>query len=216
MCLHRFQMLRWKTRYVRVESLLLDAELGFHLRGNISGKRFVDGNSLYHSFVDGVDIIAFFEHEFERGHDLILHGLELGLLCLAESLFVVLQALLHLGLQILQLGLATLADVGGRFVRHFLLVFFQLGLKFLLHRFDVRLVLLTEGLEFGLNGLGGGIYGDDLLRIEVSKLLCEEAEGCHHEHHEEQFLEHLILFDVSWGKSTTFSWNSLIWPTLRC
>ena len=129
-----------------------------------------------------------------------MHGLELRLLSLTESLLVVLQALLHLGLEFLQLGFSTLTDVRGCFVRYFFLIFLELGLEFLLHRLDVSLVLLTKRLEFSLNCLGSGIYGDDLLRVEVSKLLCQEAEGCHHEHHKEQFLEHLILFDVRFGQ----------------
>ncbi len=96
------------------QKLLLDTELRLKLRGDIGGNRFVDGHTLHHGFVDGIDIVAFFEHEFERSHDFVLHGLELRLLSLTESLLVVLQALLHLGLEILQLGFATLTDVRGR------------------------------------------------------------------------------------------------------
>ena len=148
--------------------MLLDAELCLELRGDVGGEGLVDGHTLHHGFVDRVDIVAFFEDEFECSHDLVLHGLELGLLCLAESLLIVLHALLNLGLQILQLGFATLTDVGGRFVVDFLLVFIQLGLELLLHRFDVGLVLLAECLEFGLHSLGGGVNRNDLLGVEVA------------------------------------------------
>ena len=153
---------------------LLQSQLLLDVSGYICAQGSADVRNTGSNIHD-VNVITGLTDFLDYVQHFVCNGLHLLLRGFLESHLVVLVALLDALLQVSQLSLSALAYVVQK-VGSFLLILGSLLLELVLHALQVLFILLLQVLQFCLCGLIFRHSLDDVSRVEMSELLCENCQ----------------------------------------